>query len=79
MQDLTKAISYCEKRGIFPCKMTSNRVVYYRGDFTGKRDRHGCCIPCGVYKHIINLSTMEETVVELKRIPHCAKGSIYDN
>lgn len=56
-----KAISFCEKYGIIDYKVQGNTLVYYRNDAVAQ----------GVYrtyKHTVNLNTMGETVMELKKL-----------
>lgn len=53
------ALAFCEKYGVIEYKVKGNQLIYYRNN----------AIMQGVYrtyKHMVNLDTMKETVIELK-------------
>lgn len=56
-----RAMLFCETYGITEYKVKGNQLIYYRNS----------AIAQGIYKtykHTVNLDTMQENVVELKRL-----------
>lgn len=55
------ALLFCEKHGIIDYKVKGNQLIYYCNN----------AVAIGVYrtyKHMVNLDTMKETVIELKQL-----------
>lgn|SRR5574344_167219 len=86
MEKSEPSTCYCERYGIFEYKSTKYTLAYYKGDFIYKgyyfNKKHEKVVKLyveGVYKHTINFKKGTYTVEYLKRIPHCAYGTIFDN
>lgn len=63
-----KAIEYVEKYGIIDYTIKGNKLIYY----VDHLDRVGQKIPT-TYKAVVNLKTMSETRIKLKK--HNRRGS----
>lgn len=68
---IDKAIQYCEKYGIVEFRVAGGKLIYYANypDYLSQKRV--------TYKVTVNLDTMEESRVELKRFNKVGNANMY--